>query len=135
MAANLFPEQMLSSEAMSLETIAGRLKYYSLQLHLLHWQTSSYSEHKALDELYGFINGFTDGVLEKLMGYIGRRPKAFKIRPLSDTIDSKALVKEISDWSYKLYLWAGENDYCDVENMAQELSGEANKTLYLLTLS
>lgn len=136
MASSIFPEGMISSSRdMSIESIAGKLNYFSLQLHLLHWQTMSYSEHKSLDKLYDFVNSFTDDVVERLMGYMGRRPKAYKIEPLKEGLSSVQLTKEISQFAYDLYLWAEEKHYCDVENKAQELSGVANQTLYLLTLS
>jgi len=136
MAASIFPEGMTSSNKdFSIESIAGKLNYFSLQLHLLHWQTFSYAEHKAIDGLYDYINSFTDDVIEKLMGYTGKRPKAYKIESLKEGLPISQLTKEISQFSYDLYVWAGEKHYCDIENMAQSLSGEANKTLYLLTLS
>lgn len=130
----LFPEHMLEAP-LSLETVAAKLTYFHEQLHLLHWQTTSYAEHQALGGLYDYVHSFKDGAIEKLMGYVGRRPKAYKIPPLSDTISPKQVVSELCDFAYKLYVWAGENDYCDVENLAQELSGEGAKTKYLLTLS
>jgi hypothetical protein len=78
MAKSLFPEDMLKSGAgeMTLEGIAGKLTYFQEQLHLLHWTTTSYAEHKALGKLYEYVHDFKDGVIEKLMGYMGKRPKA-----------------------------------------------------------
>lgn len=131
---SIFPEDMKTSRGMSLESIAGTLTYFHEELHLLHWQTASYAQHQALGSLYDYVHGFKDGVIEKLMGYIGKRPKAFKIEPLKEA-NATAVVTELMKFAYDLYLWAGENKYCDVENLAQELSGEAAKTKYLLTLS
>lgn len=133
--ANLFPEGMMPKKQMSLETIASTLTYFSEQIHLIHWQTTSYSEHKALGSLYEYIDGFKDDIIEKLMGYMNKRPKAYKMQPLNDNVDCIGIVSELSKFAYDLYEWAGEMKYCDVENKAQELSGEANKCKYLLTLS
>lgn len=135
MAKSLFPETMLQSNAMTLETIVSKLTYFHEQLHLIHWQTSSYAEHKAVGELYEYVQDFKDDVMEKLMGYMNKKPKAYKAEPIADGASSNTVVAELMSWSYQLYEWAGENDYCDVENMAQELSGKASKTKYLLTLS
>ncbi len=135
MALNsIFPEGF-SSGNFTIEEIAGKLLYFQEQIHLLHWQTENFAEHKALGKLYEYIQDFRDDVVEKLIGYTGKRPKAFKCAPLTDGIVSSSLVSEIKDWAYKLYEWAGDIHYCDVENKAQELSGEAAKCLYLLTLS
>jgi hypothetical protein len=132
----LFPEtmKMNGGGAMTLESIAAKLTYFENQIHLIHWETTSHAEHSALN-FYDDIGSFKDDVMEKLMGYMGRRPSGFKIDPILPGQDSTQLVSEVKDWSYALYEWAGENHYCDVENMAQELSGKAAKTLYLLTQS
>ena len=135
----LFPEKMkgmyskMGSE-MTLESIAEKLGYFREQLELLHWQTTSYAEHKATGELYDFVDGFKDDVVEKLMGYMGKRPQMYKRCDLMATT-TNSLVSELGEWAYELYEWAGMMKYCDVENMAQELSGQAAKTKYLLTLS
>lgn len=136
---SFFPEEMISkaspSAEMSLETIAGKLTYFHEQLHLLHWQTQSYAEHQALGGLYDYVHDFKDDVIEKLMGYMGKRPKAYKIEPLMEATSAMGVVGSLGEFAYQLYEWAGENKYCDVENMAQELSGQTAKTKYLLTLS
>ena len=131
---SLFSEEMMSSGSFTLESIAGKLTYFHEQLHLLHWQTTSYAEHQALGDLYDYVHSFKDDVIEKLMGYMNKRPKAFKIDSLKET-NAKEVVRELGKYAYSLYLWAGENDYCDIENLSQELSGKCAKTAYLLTLS
>ena len=137
---SLFPDDMMRSSLiapseMTLESIAGKLAYFHEQLHLLHWQTQSYAEHVALGSLYDDIQDFKDDVIEKLMGYTGRRIKAFKIDPIVDSATSTNVVSAVKSFAYDLEEWAEENKYCDVENMAQDLSGKAAKTLYLLTLT
>lgn len=136
MAKSLFPEEMLKSSGgeMSLESVASKLTYFHEQLHLLHWQTSSYAEHKALGGLYDYVHDFKDDVIEKLMGYTGKKPGVFKLEPLS-AATSVSVVSELINYAHQLMEWAEANRYCDVENLAQSLSGEAAKTKYLLTLS
>lgn len=123
----------MANADMTLEGVASKLTYFQVQLHLQHWQTMSYAEHKAIDTLYDFVVGFTDDVVERLMGYNNRRVKAFTLQPLSAE-PSTATVNDILTFAYNLQEWAGENHYCDIENLAQSLSGEAAKTKYLLTL-
>jgi hypothetical protein len=134
---SLFPQDMLSSTGteMTLESIASKLTYFHEQLHLLHWQTSSYAEHQALGGLYDYVHDFKDGVIEKLMGYTGRRPKAFKIEPLSDVSSPTIIVTELMSFASSLKSFAESNSYHDISNLADSLSGEAAKTKYLLTLS
>jgi hypothetical protein len=134
MAKSLFPQEMLSSGDMSLESIASKLTYFHEQLHLLHWQTTSYAEHQALGGLYDYVHDFKDGVIEKLMGYTGKRPSAYKIDPLG-AAGATSVVSELISFSSSLRSYAESNGYQDISNLADSLSGEAAKTKYLLTLS
>jgi len=134
MAKSLFPEEMMKSGELNLETIAGKLTYFHEQLHLLHWQTKSYAEHQALGGIYDYVHDFKDGVIEKLMGYTGKRPAAYKIEALGAT-DSNAVVTALMDFASNLKSYAETNSYHDIANLADALSGEAAKTKFLLTLS
>jgi len=137
MAKSFFPEEMMkssSSEELTLETIAGKLTYFQEQLHLLHWQTTSYAEHQALGALYDYVHDFKDGVVEKLMGYLGKRPGVFKIEPLSNA-KSMAVVESLCMFASDLKAYGEANKFHDICNLADSLSGEAAKTKYLLTLS
>ena len=134
MAKSLFPDEMMKSGELNLETIAGKLTYFHEQLHLTHWQTKSYAEHQALGGLYDYVQDFKDGVIEKLMGYTGKRPAAYKIEALSAT-DSTVVVTALMDFASNLKRYAESNSFHDIANLADALSGEAAKTKYLLTLS
>ena len=135
MAKSLFPEEMIkSSSEMSLETIAARLTYFHEQLHLLHWQTTSYAEHQALGALYDYVHDFKDGVIEKLMGYMNKRPGVYKIEPLINCTSNEC-VSNLLSFASSLKSFANNNGYHDIGNLADALSGEAAKTRYLLTLS
>jgi hypothetical protein len=134
MAKSLFPQEMLSSGDMSLESIASKLTHFHEQLHLLHWQTTSYAEHQALGGLYDYVHDFKDGVIEKLMGYTGKRPSAYKIDPLG-AASATSVVSELISFASSLRNYAESHGYQDISNLADSLSGEAAKTKYLLTLS
>ena len=134
MENSLFPKNMLDN-SLTVETVAAKLIYFETQLQLLHWQTQSYAEHMALGGLYEFVHDFRDGVIEKLMGYTGKRVKSLKLYPVSDAIACAAVVADLENFAQNLVQWSGSNKYADIENLAQSLSGEAVKTKYLLTLS
>ncbi len=136
MAKSLFPSEMLNSGSgeMTLENIAGKLTYFHEQLHLTHWQTTSYAEHQALGALYDYVHDFKDGVIEKLMGYTGKRPGPYKIEPLINCTGNEC-VSNILSFASSLKSYAESNGYHDIANLADALSGEAAKTKYLLTLS
>lgn len=137
MAKSLFPQEMLTKATdadLSLESIAAKLTYFHEQLHLTHWQTTSYAQHQATGALYDYVHDFKDGLIEKLMGYTGKRPGAYKIEPLTDCTAEKC-VADIMSFASSLKAYGERNAYHDVCNLADALSGEAAKTKYLLTLS
>lgn len=134
---SFFPDMLQpSGSELSLELIAGKFDYFFQQLHLLHLQTSSFAEHKAL-QVWDTLPDSKDEFLEKLMGYEGRRIKSYKtgvIQDYSVGIPEK-IVMELKDFASQLESYASMKGYSDIENMAQSLSGTASSTLYLLTLS
>lgn len=120
------------------EEIRSKLFYFSDTAQVFHHETKSFAEHEALGKLYSALIGYRDDIPEKLMGYLGgKRIGKIMIEPIPAYSHDEAvkLAEEIKDFGYELYEWAGEKKYCDIENKAQELSGEAAKTIYLLTLT
>ena len=133
---SLFPEDMMKSSGaeMTLESVAAKLTYFHEQLHLLHWQTQSYAEHQALGALYDYVHDFKDGVVEKLMGYMGKRPSVYKIDPLTNCT-AMSCVESLCNFASELKMYGERNSFHDICNLADSLSGDAAKTKYLLTLS
>lgn len=137
MALELFPDDMknkMASSELSLESIAAKLTCFHEQLHLLHWQTTSYAQHQALGGLYDYVHDFKDGVVEKIMGYTGKRPGIYKIEPLTNCKPEQC-VSDLMSFASALKMYGEKNGFHDVCNLADALSGEAAKTKYLLTLS
>ena len=140
MATSLFPSEMMENairNALTLETISGKLSYFYEQLHLLHFQTTSFAEHEALGKIYDRVGDFQDEIVEKIMGYSGRRIKAYKIDVLKDYSSGmpNQVVKELVSFAKQLEEFGEANNMPDIENVAQSLSGEAAQCLYRLTLS
>jgi hypothetical protein len=136
MALSIFPEDMKSKASidLTLESIAGKLTHFQEQLHLIHWQTTKYAEHQATGALYTYVHDFKDGLIEKIMGYTGKRPAPYKIEPLTNCTVGEC-VNNLLAFASQLKAYGERNSYHDVCNLADALSGEAAKTRYLLTLS
>jgi len=136
---SLFPDEMMESKGsgLTLETIAGKLSYFYEQLHLLHFQTTSFAEHEALGKIYDKVGDLQDEIIEKIMGYTGKRVRAYKIDALRDYSSGMPtqVVKELVTFAKQLEEFGEANNMPDIENVAQSLSGEAAQTLYRLTLS
>ena len=134
MALELFPEGMSNKGELSLESIAAKLTYFHEQLHLTHWQTTSYAEHQATGALYDYVHDFKDGLIEKIMGYTGKRPTPYKIEALTNCTANQC-VADLLSFASQLKAYGERNGFHDVCNLADSLSGEAAKSKYLLTLS
>lgn len=132
----IFPENILNQETLTIDNIIAKMSYFFEQTHLYHLQTYSHAEHKALNELYDGLLDFKDEIAEKLMGYSGRRIKAYKIEPLQEYADgcSIKLTSDIIAFAKKLETFGTMNDMPDINNIAQSLSGLASQKKYLLTM-
>jgi hypothetical protein len=120
------------------ELVQSKLFYLSDAAHKLHLDTKSYAQHKALGKLYEGLIGFRDEISEKMMGYMdGKRIGSIKVGALPEFSEKAAmdLAKEVRDFGMELKEYAEEKDFCDVENVAQSLSGLGASTVYLLTLT
>jgi len=104
-------------------------------IKLYHWNTFSYPEHKATDELYSSLGDNIDKFVEILLGKEHSRInlkyiQAIKIHNLND---KKALIESIN--RYKMYLDNMPSSFgSDLLNIRDEILGDLNKFLYLLTL-
>ena len=136
MAKSIFPEQMISTAGgeFTIESVASKLSYFFEQIHLLHLQTPSHAEHLALN-FWDYVVDAKDEILEKLMGYEGRKIKAYKIDALTDYVPGapSKIVGDVKTFAKQLENFADGKGYGDISNLAQSLGGEAAKTLYLLT--
>lgn len=137
MAKSLFPEDMMGSVqgTLTLESIAGKITTFTEQLHLIHWQTSMDAEHRATGAVYEHLEGFKDDIIEKLIGYTGRKPKSYKIDSPADNANSTSVINEVMNFASELKKYGEANNYNDVCNMADDLSGTMAKFKFLLTLS
>jgi len=52
--------------------IVSKFLTFQNQIKILHWQTTSYSEHKTLDGLYEALEANIDDFVETFMGKYGR---------------------------------------------------------------
>ena len=128
---------LIKRPSLEISTFFGRLFQARTEIHQYHLKTTSYAEHQALGGLYDKVFDLKDEIVEKIMGYTGTRPKASKHEMLRDySIGiTKSVVTDLKSFAKDLEEYGESNNMPDIENIAQSLSGEAAKTLYLLTLS
>jgi DNA-binding ferritin-like protein len=120
---------------MTTEEIAGKLTFFQEQIHMIHWETRSFAEHKATGKFYEYLQDFRDEVIEKMMGYTGKRIQSLKIELIGNKADALTVADQIMKFSKELEAFGDTKEFGDISNLAQALSGETAKLKYLLTLS
>ena len=112
-----------------------------LMIKLFHWKTFSYATHKATDELYSKLNENIDTFIEILLGKTGVRTNLLNKHSISliDLSNKEQLIKKIN--IYKSYFVNLSNNSfmrsmsnTDLLNVRDEILGNLNQFLYLLTL-
>jgi len=101
--------------------------------HILHLQTSSYSEHKALNEFYDSWLDLSDQYIEIYQGTYGRIKITYKETIPLNVNNSTALLNSAS--SLIKVLRSKHPDNTGLNNILDEFLNLINKTNYLLTLS
>ena len=103
--------------------------------HRQHWNTTSFSQHKTLNEFYDNIIELTDSLMEKYQGRYGR----IEVPTLEekDTYGKEPIVvlKKHLDWIEKSRYQAVPEKDTALQNIIDEIVGQYLETLYLLTLN
>ena len=100
-------------------------------VHLAHWRTKSYAQHKALGHFYEEIIGTTDKLVEAYMGAAGKVIDEFDI-PATKPV--KDILKHLSDEAN----WINEHrehiasEIPALENIVDEITASYLKTIYKL---
>lgn len=106
---------------------------------LFHWKTYSYSTHKATDELYAKLNDHIDSFIEVLLGKDESRIKVLsKSQPWLDykhTKDFKARVYFYREFLINMNDVLDKNRDTDLLNIRDEILGDINQFLYLMTFT
>jgi hypothetical protein len=138
------------SRKSSLPYLSGAVKFQQemtvkfmeilMMIKLFHWKTHSYATHKATDELYAKLNEHIDHFIEVLLGKTEIRTNLLNCRKISliDLSSQEQLKREIE--KHKLFLVnLSKNSFIlkmsntDLLNIRDEILGDLNQFLYLLT--
>lgn len=106
------------------------------QARILHWQTDSYAEHKALGKFYDTLNPLVDDFVETAMGIVGKDDTSKTYRVVVrgyDDYDVTAYISNVANAFRKMKEDIPDN-LTDLQNILDEMISLANKTRYLLTL-
>jgi DNA-binding ferritin-like protein len=108
------------------------------QIRILHWQTESYAQHKALDKFYEKIGDLIDTLVEVHQGKYGRIKFETPVELNLVNIDEISIMDVLQEFNQ--YLVTRFDEYVDSEkdsdctNIRDEILAEVNRLRYLLTL-
>jgi hypothetical protein len=98
-------------------------------IKLFHWNTPTYSSHKASDNLYEKLNGIFDMFIEILLRE--KRLHTFKVKVPMDNLSSKDLVKKLNQFEK----WFMDQDLTpELCNLRDEAIAQIRQFYYLLKL-
>lgn len=108
------------------------------QIKLYHWQTKSFSRHKATDDAISSLDGHIDKYVEVYMGKYGRpkmssKTNTVKVQNLTEANIQRFIKQCINVLQTTLVKQLKPND-TDLVNIRDEMLAELNKLLYLFTL-
>ena len=101
------------------------------QVHMLHLQTTSYSEHKALQKYYEGIDELIDGLVESFQGKYGII-NGYKSYDIDGYKSTESTIKYLQDLCGKV---EDLRDCCDdsyIQNQIDTVCELINSTLYKL---
>jgi len=98
------------------------------KIHMAHLQTSSYSQHKALEDYYTSIIPAADKFAEAYQG----RYNVIDSYPdvLINSIDGLQIVKVVRDWIDQNRKTCG--DFSELQNIIDDITGICDSTTYKL---
>ena len=103
------------------------------QIHLIHLNTSSYSEHKALNSFYDQWLDLVDKFIETYQGKYGRIGGYLNIDVHSGVSSREYLTELMIFLNTDMANVIDEHD-SDLDNIIADMKQLINQTLYLLTL-
>jgi hypothetical protein len=105
-------------------------------IKLYHWNTYSFAEHNATDELYLTMNKHIDKFVEIMMGKEDCRiPEFDKKIVLSNKPDFKSKIEQYREFLIHLSTVLDEKKDTDLLNVRDEILGDINQFLYQMSMT
>lgn len=118
--------------------VVTKLLTYQNQVKIQHWQTTSYSEHKSLGDLYDSLTDSIDEFIETFMGKYGRIISQTNFNLVLENyknLGPMSLMNDMENYLInELPTMLDSKKDTDLLNIRDEILGSVNKTKYLLTL-
>ena len=119
------------------EEVIIKLVQIKNQFKFLHWQTFSYSKHKAYDKIQSQLGDLIDDFVEVMMGKYGRPEFPAEFALMFQDID-RLSMQNFLDNTVEFFLDMSEEldprVDSDLLNIRDEMMASINRLKYLLTL-
>ena len=119
------------------EEIILKLVQIQTQFKFLHWQTSSYSKHKAYGKIYDTLGDLIDTFVESMMGKYGRPEFESEFSIMFQdikTINVQNFLDGITEFLVDMTDQLDSKYDTDLLNLRDEMLAKINQLKYLLTL-
>jgi hypothetical protein len=107
-------------------------------IKLYHWNTRSYSQHKATDELHERLSGNMDKFVEVFLGKTGARlhhmDEKIRLLNIQRSHDLKQRIYQFREFMIEMNDCLHKHRDTDLLNIRDEILADLNQFLYLLTL-
>ena len=107
-------------------------------IKLYHWNTHSYAQHKATDELHEKLSGHVDKFVEILLGKdesrISELNAKSNLNNFKHTASFKDQIYHYREYFIQMDKCLDPNRDTDLLNVRDEILGDLNQFLYLMTL-
>jgi len=105
-------------------------------IKIMHWKTTSYAQHKALDKASDGLLDIIDSIAEKVSGYTGKHLSGFKDFSVNkyENDDCVKYIQEIKEYIQRDRYVYFSKDYSPIQNELDNLTNLLDQTLYLLSL-
>ncbi len=120
---------------------ASIVKLFLEMMHMIklyHWKTTSYAEHKATDELHGRMSEHVDKFVEVLLGKDASRVQMvvdkMDLLDMNNTKEIKTMIFKYIDFLMNMNIYFDSKRDSDLLNIRDEMLGDLNQFLYLLSL-
>jgi hypothetical protein len=114
---------------------ASTLLGFVMQIHIFHWLTTSYSQHKTLGDLYDGIHDLSDAFMEAYMGKYGRNmPTSAGSVITYNTANVNETISNFESFLLTLSTELDPND-TDLLNIRDEMLSLVHSTQYFLTFN
>lgn len=133
---NMKKSETPSSDVAKVTAFVSYLQECTKALKRMHWKTTSYAQHKALDKIVDACLDNTDTIAETASGYLGQHLSGFKDFSTTqyENMEPLQYVKEVKDYIQKERYSVFPKEYTPIQNILDTLVGELDKGLYLLSL-